>query len=194
MPPKRAANPDQTAVEQTVELHEIRPGLLINLAAVASAREENIKDLLRHFAAPYEESALPARPQDREERAALLKPIAAAEKAPECRAGILPSGTSPVTVSRIGMHFATRGSTHYAAVTTHSKLRPHAAMTEDSTRACLAAGSACARACLRCAKTCAGNAARSELGSVLRDCFTACVLWLADVYENERSLRSSSFV
>jgi hypothetical protein len=47
MPPKPAANPEQATLEQTVELHEIRPGLLINLAAVASAREENIKDLLR---------------------------------------------------------------------------------------------------------------------------------------------------
>jgi hypothetical protein len=60
MSAKPAANPTRAALEQTVELCEIKPGLLINLAAVASAREENSKHLLRHFAAPYEEAALPA--------------------------------------------------------------------------------------------------------------------------------------
>jgi hypothetical protein len=67
-------------------------------------------------------------------------------------------------------------------------------MTDDSTQACFDAGADCARECLRCANACAAYPDRSELEAVLRDCFTACVLWLADSYEDERSLRSSSLV
>jgi hypothetical protein len=64
-------------------------------------------------------------------------------------------------------------------------------MTDEFAHACFAAGTDCARACLRCADACALDPERSELAGMLRQCFTACVLWLADVYEKNR-LRSSS--
>jgi hypothetical protein len=84
--------------------------------------------------------------------------------------------------------------THHAAPTTPLKLRPNSAMTDESTHACFAAGTDCGRACLRCADACAGYPGWNELESVLRDCFTACVLWLADLYEQDLSLTSSALV
>jgi hypothetical protein len=64
-------------------------------------------------------------------------------------------------------------------------------MTDEFAHACFAAGTDCARACLRCADACALHPERNELATVLRECFTACVLWLADVYEKNRVESSS---
>jgi hypothetical protein len=102
-------------------------------------------------------------------------------------------GQSPVTRSRIGMPFAPS----YPRVLPRylpPKFRAHAGMTDNSTQACFAVGLACARACRRCADACAAYPDRSELESVLRDCFTSCVLWLADLYEDKRPLRRSRLV
>jgi hypothetical protein len=66
------------------------------------------------------------------------------------------------------------------------ELRTVAGMADQSDQQCLAARLACASECLRCGDTCADDPELEDCERACRDCFAACVVWLADLRDGGR--------